>query len=402
MTTGWTTSVSYIETSNFDAAEVGLRRLYGDTKATIDDDFLWRADTATLGPVTLVKGSIDVPVQLDVTMARHALITTRATSMHISSTSGPFATMPGTKAALASPGKRVAVQIEPGQRTTNLTFAPEFLETQFTALTGETIRDLEFEFEFDLNTPSGALVDHLCQYLVEHVNGGTSNLPAALAASLCESLSRTLLFGHPHNHSYLLDKPAPASSRTVVRMVEEYVDAHADGPIVADDLARVTGVSVKSIEVAFRQHRQTTPLAFLRQKRLERARRRLLEDLSIPISQVAHAAGYLQLDPFLSAYFKAFKEHPAETRRRGFVGPTSALRSSQTLASPMPEARLSLLSERERQVCALVVQGRLNKQIADDLAITERTVKEHRANALKKLRVQSTAEMITLWNRLSR
>ncbi len=54
------------------------------------------------------------------------------------------------------------------------------------------------------------------------------------------------------------------------------------------------------------------------------------------------------------------------------------------------------LSEREQQVLAHVVRGRLNKQIAADLEIHERTVKLHRTAITGKLGVRSVAELTTL------
>jgi FixJ family two-component response regulator len=56
-------------------------------------------------------------------------------------------------------------------------------------------------------------------------------------------------------------------------------------------------------------------------------------------------------------------------------------------------ARFAALSPRELEVLAHVVRGRLNKQIADDLGIHERTVKLHRTNLREKLRVHSVAEL---------
>jgi len=54
------------------------------------------------------------------------------------------------------------------------------------------------------------------------------------------------------------------------------------------------------------------------------------------------------------------------------------------------------LTDREREVLAHVVQGRLNKQIAWDLGIHERTVKLHRTAITTKLQVQSVAELTHL------
>lgn len=59
-------------------------------------------------------------------------------------------------------------------------------------------------------------------------------------------------------------------------------------------------------------------------------------------------------------------------------------------------ARFNTLTEREREVLSHVVQGRLNKQIAWDLGIHERTVKLHRTAITTKLQVQSVAELTRL------
>jgi FixJ family two-component response regulator len=60
-------------------------------------------------------------------------------------------------------------------------------------------------------------------------------------------------------------------------------------------------------------------------------------------------------------------------------------------------ARFDALSERELEVLGHVVQGRLNKQIAADLGIHERTVKLHRTAITTKLGVPSVAELTKLW-----
>ena len=59
-------------------------------------------------------------------------------------------------------------------------------------------------------------------------------------------------------------------------------------------------------------------------------------------------------------------------------------------------ARYERLTERERQVFERLIGGQLNKQVAADLQITERTIKLHRANILHKLEVGSMAELARL------
>jgi FixJ family two-component response regulator len=58
--------------------------------------------------------------------------------------------------------------------------------------------------------------------------------------------------------------------------------------------------------------------------------------------------------------------------------------------------RMTSLTARERQVLSGVVEGLLNKQIANRLGIVEKTVKVHRAHAISKLGARSTAELVRM------
>jgi len=57
--------------------------------------------------------------------------------------------------------------------------------------------------------------------------------------------------------------------------------------------------------------------------------------------------------------------------------------------------RIDQLTQREREVMELVVAGKLNKQIADTLAISMKTVEAHRARVMDKMAVRTLAELVT-------
>jgi FixJ family two-component response regulator len=57
---------------------------------------------------------------------------------------------------------------------------------------------------------------------------------------------------------------------------------------------------------------------------------------------------------------------------------------------------LTTLTRREHEVLSQVVSGRLNKEIASELGITIRTVKEHRGRVMEKMKANSLAELVTI------
>jgi len=83
----------------------------------------------------------------------------------------------------------------------------------------------------------------------------------------------------------------------------------------------------------------------------------------------------------------------------------SAIERSRRALSREAEIRAlrdsyALLSRREREVMALVVSGRLNKQVGGELGISEITVKAHRGKVMRKMKAGSLADLVKMAARL--
>ena len=91
--------------------------------------------------------------------------------------------------------------------------------------------------------------------------------------------------------------------------------------------------------------------------------------------------------PFQEAELVNLVERMLEQAKEAFAG-------HQQSASR--DALLAKLTSREAQVLERIVAGRLNKQIADDLGISIKTVEAHRANIMEKLNANTVADLLKI------
>ena len=92
---------------------------------------------------------------------------------------------------------------------------------------------------------------------------------------------------------------------------------------------------------------------------------------------------------------KPFREQDLLDAVRVAIGKDEARRKDEAALADLKE-RFATLTVREKEVLTFVAQGRLNKQIAADLGLSEVTVKVHRGQVMRKMGAATLAELVRL------
>jgi AraC-like DNA-binding protein len=133
------------------------------------------------------------------------------------------------------------------------------------------------------------------------------------------TLASALLLELPHNHRDALEVGESTIAPACVRRAERFMEDNATNAVGLSDVAAATGVSVRSLQMAFRRFRDTTPMARLRALRLELVREELARGTrdGTTVTSVAVAHGFGSPGRFAADYRARFGESPSETLRRG-------------------------------------------------------------------------------------
>lgn len=195
------------------------------------------------------------------------------------------------------------------------------LETRLEALLGRRIGGghIEFALAFPLTTPAARDWFTIVQLLARRLWSppGLSS-DAVVVDSLQEALMAGLLVASPHAFRDELSHPTAAAGPASIRRAIAHIDS---SPTVVSmtvpDLAAAVGASVRALQVGFRRTLDTTPLAYLRERRLTLARRELERASDeTSVAQIADRCGFAHHGRFAADYRRRFGESPSDTLRR--------------------------------------------------------------------------------------
>ncbi len=232
----------------------------------------------------------------------------------------------GSAHVVWEPGRREWIWPRPGSHLMGLAIESSLLESHREALDGswgESPRPLPPRVR--TATPSGRILlgylDRLWRELVQPESPlHSSDFVREVEDDAARMLVEAALAGDAPDRRDAGDATA--------RRAEEWVAAHLDRPVSLAELASVIGVSTRTLSRVFQQRHGTGPVAFLRRRRLEAARRDLTDadPEQTCVTRVALRYGFHHFGRFAVDYRRAFGESPRETlhcwdRARCVVGP---------------------------------------------------------------------------------
>ncbi|MEV6596983.1 AraC family transcriptional regulator [Actinoplanes sp. NPDC051346] len=283
------------------------------------EGFEFRADVIQLGPLTVGQLGFGAPVTLVASEldAYHVTIPTsgRLRTRH----AGHEVTAEPGAAVLYGPGKPVYTLHSAHSAELDVKIERSALEAELASLLGRPVTGpIDLPPVIDLGVgPARSWTTLVRMLRGEIAYPGSLVRQPLIAEQLRRSVLGGLLLSVPHRYTDELTAPAAAGPPRAVRQAMEAVRDEPERPFTVGDLARIAGVSVRSLQEGFRRHVGCSPMTYLLQVRLERAHEALRREdpARVTVAAVAHRWGFAHLGRFASAYRARFGVCPSQTLR---------------------------------------------------------------------------------------
>jgi AraC-like DNA-binding protein len=224
-------------------------------------------------------------------------------------------------ALVVNPGTELSMAMEFDTPQLIVRIEVQALERQLARMLGRTVtRPVVFDSCMDLTTDPAVRWHGAIQLLSSEVMTPNSLIQQGIGAGPLEELviSSLLWVQSSTYHDDLMAGNSQRRGMTVRRAIA-YIEENLSWQITLQDIARALNVSVRSVQNAFRDDLGTTPMNYLRDRRLERARAELADALpsdGVTVTEVAERWGFGHLGNFAAMYRKRFGESPSDTLRR--------------------------------------------------------------------------------------
>lgn len=276
----------------------------------------------TIGSMIISRFSYGIPVRLkDFGMdagVGMVLTTLRGHARHWQDSSRSAETRCGESFVVDNTQVDYLADFDPRHLQLNVTFSHAYLAQLYTQLTGypapQSLWEQKVKFADD-NRSWSSLLEYVLKMACANPERVRQGL---LAKHLEEMLGTNILLQWSAACGLDIHNPPHQVTPGYVIKAEAYMREHAPKAPTLTEIAAAVGVSGRALHKGFKNYRNTTPMRYLRDLRLDGVRRELQGAAAhISVAEIAYAWGYLNLGRFALAYRKRFGELPSQTRMRG-------------------------------------------------------------------------------------
>lgn len=232
---------------------------------------------------------------------------------------------------LGNGGAEISVAADQGclsSAAASIDFGPQFQQLAWRVHNAAVTRKLHARIERPIvpaiafqptvrfDTAGGRALLHTLRCLV-HVLAAGMSPESLIVTELEQTMMAGLLLATEHGFRDALERAPRLVSPSQVRRAEEFIAANCRRALSIDEIAQAVNTSVRSLYRSFRRQRPHSPMEFLKQCRLNEARRLLeTEGPFLSVTDVGLACGFEDLSHFSKEFLKAFGERPSAIARR--------------------------------------------------------------------------------------
>lgn len=219
-------------------------------------------------------------------------------------------------AVICSPAQRVRFQWSDDCGVLAIRIEQAAVARQLSQMLGEPVKRMPV---FSPKLPFGpdSSWRNLSRFICRELDKDRNLFATAQArASIEQMLISTLLLQHDHDLRDLLDRPASPAAPRHVRRAEEFMAARLTQGVGIAEVVAAAGVSERTLFEGFRQFRNTSPMAWMKARRLEKAREALARGAGANVTEIAMEWGFYHLGNFSADYRAQFGERPSDTLKR--------------------------------------------------------------------------------------
>ncbi len=308
-----------IDTEDFDSTFALLSGLYGVTRLSQQGEQAGiRLVRHAVGPLSMDHLSLGVDFDAEV-RPMGTLVFGRVDAGSLGFRSGRAERWyaPGDVYLAGQPWQRRTVMARGGEHE-QVVIDADFISQVTDRAPGSEARLVQFTGYEPVSPQAADMWKATFDYVRHTVLAGlaTADCPL-LAGNVARLIAATALTVFPNDTltSPVREDKDDGGSPAALRRAVAFIDEHAHQDIAAADIAAAAGVTIRSVQLAFRRHLDSTPMEYLRRVRLDHAHRQLVD--ASPeresVTSVAYRWGFSSPSRFAADYRKAYGVLPSRS-----------------------------------------------------------------------------------------